>query len=285
MTDVWLDLYFLVNAGMDYLCILLAARMLHRPTGRLRAMAAAILGGIYASVELLIAAKGILPILSEGCVAVLIAVIAFWERGERKLRFLRVPVVFVFLSVMLGGLMTALCAGLNRLDLPLGSVGEEGISVWVFALMSAVSGFLTVRGGKFFGKSRRERTVTVNAVVRGREITLTALVDSGNLLRDPVSGRQVIVASPERMEGVLPFDLSEAFPSPAWERWMATRENAAALRLIPIETAAGDKVLPALIPDRLTVTDEDGTLPADYLIAVGKVGGRWDDFDAVIPTD
>ena len=62
-------------------------------------------------------------------------------------------------------------------------------------------------------------------------MTLRALVDTGNRLREPISGRSVIVADRARILAVLPSSLSQALQSPYAEKWLADERYATHIRL------------------------------------------------------
>ena len=128
----------------------------------------------------------------------------------------------------------------------------------------------------FFGLSRKTKSVTVEAVLMGRSITLRAMVDSGNLLRDPMSGRSVIVADRRTLSKILP----NGFPKEGEtckDHGLARR-----LRIIPTQTATGESFLTAVIPDRLTVIENGERRNSDYLIAPADLGGAANGFDALI---
>ena len=178
--------------------------------------------------------------------------------------------------------MTALYAALNRLDLPFSALEGDGLSVWMFALLSAVAGVATLRGGAFLGLSRKTESVTVHATLFGREIALTAMVDSGNLLRDPVSGKSVIVADAGCLSAVLPPALLRACTSGDCTEWLSCHEQAKKTRPIPAQTAGGETLLLAIVPERLRLTVGKDTYDADYLIAPAPLGDTAKGFDAVI---
>ena len=52
--EVYADLYFLVNASMDLLCMMITAAVLHRRAVRWRALLGAAIGGVYAVAALVI---------------------------------------------------------------------------------------------------------------------------------------------------------------------------------------------------------------------------------------
>ncbi len=285
--DVYVDLYFLINFSMDLLCLLLSAALLHRRLRRWRAVVGAAVGGAYAVMSLLLSMGGVLTLMLDLAAAVVITLVAFRERGWSLWSLLRVALVFAITSMMLGGVMTALYSLLNRLDLPFDALQGDGLSVWTFALLTAVASVATLGGGRFFGLSRKTRTVTLQLTLFGRHLTLHAMVDTGNLLRDPVSGRAVIVCDRARVCSALPPALDAAYRSGDFTACLGSHEFVGRLRPIPTRTANGASLLFALVPESLTVTEQahgkrGETYPADYLIAPAELGASAAGFDAVI---
>ncbi len=277
--EVYADLYFLVNASMDLLCLMITATLLHRSLQRWRALLASAIGGGYALAALLLGLGGLVGLASDLLAVVLICAIAFYERGMRPWRLLQCAAADALVSMLLGGVMTVLFTWLNRLDLPLEALRGDGLSAWIFALFAAVSGILTLKGGRFFGRANRTESATLEITLLGKRLTLRAMVDSGNLLRDPVSGRGVIVVERRKLEELLSRDLLEG------NGWMKHPELASRVRMIPTRTATGEGMLLAIRPDRLLVTDKGGSETAEYLIAAADLGDRAQGFDALIGRD
>ena len=282
---VYADLYFMVNLSMDLLCLMITATLMHRRVSRLRVIVAAALGGAYAVVALLLGFFGVLGLLLDLSVAYLLCLTAFSEGKKGWLIALRCCPVLFLTSMLIGGVMTALYSFINRLQLPLESLQGDGLSVWLFVLLAAISGLATLRGGSFLGLSRKTERVEVRAVLFGKAVMLGAMVDTGNLLRDPLSDRRVIVAELSCFTDVLPPALLEACRTGRVADWLSEQENARAARLIPMQTAAGSKMLLGLIPEQLTLTVGKESYPADYLIAPTLLGNTARGFDAVIPPD
>lgn len=277
--EVYADLYILVNTGMDLLCLMITAALLHRKILRRRAIIGALFGGVYALVALLCGFGGLLGVCLDVLAAFAMCMIVFAVKGESFLFLWKVTAVDVIASAFLGGVMTALYTWLNRLELPMEQLGEDGISVWMFAALATISGFLTAKGSMFFGLSQKTKSFTLEAVLFGKRVTLRAMVDSGNFLRDPLSGRSVIVADRKKLERILPID----FPK---EGQMNTvHALAKKVRIIPTHTAVGSGMLTAIIPDSLIVIDRNGRHPCDYLIAPVALEGKAKGFDALIPME
>ena len=283
-TEVYVDLYFLVNMSMDFLCLLITGRLLHRVCKSGRLLLASAIGGAYAVGSLLWLSGGARGVLFDLLCAVLLCFAAFWRRGEPNRRVLVSGAVFAAVSMALGGMMTALYTALNRLNLPLDALQGDTLSVWIFAILALVAGALTARGGRMMGLSQKSESVTVETTLFGKRVTLSALVDTGNLLTDPISGRGVILVEESSLVGVLPTPLARAIRQGggALSHYLVDHpKEAARIRLIPTKTAMGEGMLAAILPDRLTIREGKATYPADYLLAPTTLGNA--DFDAVIP--
>lgn len=281
--EVYVDLYFFVNASMDLLCLNLTAMLLHDKPRRWRLLLGAFLGGLYAVIVLLSGLGGFWELLFDLLGSCAICAAAFAGKGMTFFRFLRTVGAFFLISVLLGGLMTALFWALNRLNLPLDSLTEDHISVWLFAVLALVSGLLTRKGGEAFRRANKARSVTVEAVLFGKSVTFHALVDTGNLLVEPISGRPVILVDPKVLRGILPPEVTAGAVDPAK---VQNLDLARRLRLIPASGATGEKLLTAVVPERLFLTDQSAKRPekrqTDHLVAPAPLGERAAGFDALI---
>lgn len=279
--EVYVDLYFLINTCMNLLALMITATLLHRKVSRWRAWLAAAAGGLWAVVALFSGVEGFLSLLCDSVIIFLMCAAVFATRKTSFSRLLKCTVVGVLTSMILGGVMTALYALLNRIKLPLGDTQENSGSILIFALIAALAGIATVQGGRFLGLSKKSKYITVHAELFGKSVTLRAMVDTGNHLREPISGRNVIVADRTRILAALPPPLSAALKSPSPDKWLSDDRYATRIRLVPTNTATGRQILPAILPDKLTLNDGKETYPADYLIAPAPMENS-SDFDAVI---
>ncbi len=283
MQEVYLDLYFLVNVSMDLLCLLITAALLHRAVKRWRVLAAALFGGAYAAAALLLSFGGVVGFLFDIGAALLMCVIAFFGRGASFWRLLwQCTPVQMLVSMLLGGVMTALYSWLNRLNLPLEALQGDGLSVWTFALLTAVASFATLRGGRFLGHSQKQKRLSVRVTLFGKSVALSALVDSGNLLRDPISGKSVIVAELSRLSPLLPSELCLGYQNNDLADRLDGAPWAGRVRPIPARTATGEQLLFALVPDAVELCNGKECYPAAYLIAPAPLGMIAEGFDAVI---
>ena len=169
--EVYLDLVVLMNFGVDLLLLLAANRLYGRPSNIKKALWAATLGGVYAGVCLLPGCAFLSGAFWRIVSLITMAILAFgWNRQTLEL-----GAIFAFLSLALGGMVVLL--------------GRGGItSVLMSALLLAALCFV----GFQRGRGKREY-VSVEILHKEKRVCMTALCDTGNTLRDPVSGLPVLV--------------------------------------------------------------------------------------------
>lgn len=170
--EIYLDLVIVLNFLVDFLLILGTNRLAGNPPGVGRAAAAAGVGAAYAAACVLPGFSFLSSILWRLVSLGLMAVIAFgWSSGA-----LRRGVLFVFLSMALGGIALGLGSG----------------GFWAVIMAALGVAILCVVG--FCGRPGAQQYVDVDITHGNRRLRLTALLDTGNTLCDPVSGAPVLVA-------------------------------------------------------------------------------------------
>ena len=271
---VYVDVFFLINFSMDFLCYFLVARLFGKPFSLGRGIVGAILGGLYADLSLFLPVGRVVSLLLDLLCCALMCAVFFYRKKEGRDLPLYV-VVYTAVSMALGGFMTALFYLLNRT--PLGEVSAsqegDGISVWMFALLALVSGAITYVSGRFFASKSSERPVEVEISYGGKTVRLQGMTDTGNRLRDPISGRPCAVVDRRAMESVLPREILQASGSMGREALSRLRgAHAKNVRVIPTHTATGEKMLLAIRPEALRVRRSRGYCTVDALVVLADLG-------------
>lgn len=168
---VYLDLVVLLNFLVDGLLLMGANRLTGHEPGLGRCALAGALGGIYAGLCMLPGSRFLGNLLWRMVSLFAMAVIAFgWNRSA-----LRRGAIFVLLSMALGGM----ALGVGR-----GNFGSLVLAAGGVALL-CIMGIRSPLGMKKFQ--------SVELHWRGKTAKLTALVDTGNTLCDPITGGSVLV--------------------------------------------------------------------------------------------
>ncbi len=274
------DLLFFVNFCMDFQCLFLTAKLLRRPFPPLRAVLASAFGALYACAALFITVSGGAAFFADLAVCFLMCAAVFAARGV-PLRGLFVPFALYFgVSFAVGGVMSGMATLLSHFELPI-EASAGGISSMGFFLLAAVGGFCTFLWGRLCQRRAREKHAMLTLLMFGRELRVQGLVDTANLLCDPVSGRPVVILSVEAAREWLPPALRDLSPATVSS---LPAELACRVRLIPTKTVTGGGLLIAFLPERAFVDAGKGNVPALPAVALAARESLPADCAALLPS-
>lgn len=221
---IYLDAFMGLNFLVD-LCLLLGVnRLSGHPPGVRRAAAAAALGGGYAGACLV---PGFAFLGNALWRTVSLGLMGWTAFGAGRSGWQR-SVLFVVLSMALGGLAVSLDAG-----------------GWGLAACAGGLGVLCRMGLRSRGRQFLPITVTYG----GRTVSALALHDTGNTLHDPITGEAVTVLSPE---------LGRRLGIPAAVLADPAGAMVPGLRLIPARTVGGGGLLAAVRCEQVTIGGRAG---------------------------
>ena len=277
---VYVDLFFMINFSMDFLCFFLTCQLLSVRFRTGRVICASALGGIYACAVLFIEVGSVGAILIDIVMCALMCAVAFVGTAP----LFSSTAVYVAVSMTLGGFMTAIFSLLNKADLPLGSAQEDGISAWALAILAAVSAIVTYLGGRFFKKRVSRKYANVRIQMGEKQVTLKAFCDSGNLLRDPITSRPCIVADIDALGDLIPEPIAEVARGASVAQFSSLgADDARRMRLIPTRTATDDSMLVAMRMDGIFIEEDTGAKELDALLALSSTGNFDGDCQALLP--
>jgi sigma-E processing peptidase SpoIIGA len=257
----------MINFGMDFLCFFLTGRLLSLRVSVLRCILASALGGAYACAALFLPLGALSSVVLDVAACVLISAVAFLSRREWK----HLPVyalVYTAVSILLGGFMTVLFGIFNRLGLDrlLGSEEDaDGLSVWLFLVLAVLGGLCVAFGGKHLRRKSVRKNCRLELCYGSRVGSFSALCDSGNMLREPISNKLCVIVELRAARSFLPSDMLAAIEQRRSE--LLLPENARRLRVIPVRTVGGGGMMYAFRMDRVRVDMGKGSREVDVFVA------------------
>ena len=285
MQTVYIDLYFMINFAMDFLCFYLLSHLLSTGGRLWRVLLASAFGALYACFALVIGLGGVWSILADIASCICMCAIAYYRRGEARALAVN-ALVYSALSILLGGAMTALFYFFNRigLDRLLGSEEDaDGLSVWLFALIAVIGGIGASFGGRLLGKRATRRACQIIIGLYGNTVTLDGICDSGNLLREPISALPCIIIEEKALSfligernarfvaegraGELPLELSRR------------------IRAVPTKTVNTESISYAIRPDSVRLCFGKEKRSAEAYIVLSRERIRAEGASALVPTE
>ena len=233
---IYLDELIALNLIVDYLLLSAAAALSGVYSSRLRRLIAALLGCMYAALAVLF------PKLLSGtavkilCAAVMILV-AFGYGN--KWVFLRRSLMFALCGAIFGGFILLMAGfghggiqlnhGILYADIP--GLVIAALCICAYILLDALLRFSTRTA-----EEKPER-LRIRLCHHNRETEFDALLDTGNRLRDPSGGEQVLICESEMIAALFPEQIAEVLrqmsdPTQGLQL-LAKRGCARGFRLIP----------------------------------------------------
>ncbi|MDD3410497.1 MAG: sigma-E processing peptidase SpoIIGA [Eubacteriales bacterium] len=245
------ETYFAVNAALNTACLLLGGRLagLDAP-GAKAVLAWGALGGggalaACALPALTFPALALLPLGVWGC---------YRSRGPAAC--LRACVMTLAAALLLGGAAQWM-AGLGA--------GAKAAALGAGALCAALCPLLRLLPAALVEVRQ------IELGVQKRSVLLPAMLDSGNLLTDPITGCPVIVVSARALRPLFPGALSLSEPD----------RLPPGFRLMNVRTAAGSALMPIFRPDVCRLYVDGRAADASALVAVAP--GAYRGVQALVP--
>lgn len=173
--EVYLDLVMVLNFLVDFLLLLGTNRLAGFPSGAWRCAVAALMGAVYSGACLLPGFRFLGNLLWRCVSLCLMGSMAFGLNASALKRC----GIFLLLSMAMGGIAM--------------SVGRGNL----FSLVLCAAVCLLLSWISFGGQVGGREYVPLKITYEGRSASLIALKDTGNTLKDPVTGEQVLVISAE----------------------------------------------------------------------------------------
>jgi hypothetical protein len=160
----------------------------------------------------------------------------------------------------------------------------EGIDAWIFSLLAFLGAFSSFFGARMLRTDISTHTARLKITGNnGKSVELLALVDSGNLACEPISGKAVIFASVEELCDVLDAPAYEAISEKTPMEEMSF-SVASKIRLVAGGSIVGRELLPAVRLENVLIKYGKREKPLDVYFAfvdrekLGKYG-------AIVPSE
>ena len=183
------------------------------------------------------------------------------------------------LEMLLGGMVYFAYGTLNRM---LAKESFEEMNNERSLLLFALITLLAIGVLKFllsiFKNTFSEKNVSIKIIFFGKEYIVDALVDSGNLLRDPMDLSPVMLIKPKFSRRIFSYGVPDVS-----ETYNISEKMKERIRIIPVSSLSSKKVLCGFRPDSVFVEKNGRKEKINLTIAFDKEDGSFAGFDALIP--
>lgn len=204
---IYLDIVFLENILMNYMILYATGFIQKKSMKSIRLIISSSFGAAYAIISYL----GLIPIYTSIFMKILLSIIMVYiaypnqtvKTGIKNL------VLFYLSSFVIGGCSLALLYMIS----PQNVVIKNGVFVGTYpmkvTLIAGIIGFTIVQISFALNKrqiKQKDLICDLEICINHKNVTLKAYMDSGNILKDPLTGMPVVIAEKSKLREVIDLD-------------------------------------------------------------------------------
>ena len=277
MKTVYIDVYFMINFTVDILAIFIALRMIHAKVNIRRLIICGLLGACLATVELFIKNT----ILNIGLASIFVLLITYISsRGVSLARRIRFIISFYIASFLISGAVNFLYGILDKYldDVLKDFSGTTNRKALVFSLIILLIIGVLRLFIMMFSDSINKKSTRLMIRLEDKTLEVDALIDTGNLVKDPMNMNPVIFLKRNCAENIIPrsiIDLSDVDSLSANYRKR--------IRLIPVTRKDQTHVMTGVRVDKVVICNDKKREEIDATIVIDKEDGTYGGYHALAP--
>ncbi len=273
---VYADILICLNTVVNYLILSVTEKFCNIQAKNFRLILGAFVGAIFSLYIFLPQSIFVVECLVRLTFSSLIVVVSF---GCKKIISLfKQILVFYCVTFIYGGIMFALWYILK----PHGMVINNGIvylniSPLILIVLSVFAYVVITMFSKIYKTSAQLVTQKIDIMYNHKNITVTAMVDSGNFLKDTVTNSEIIIVQKDIGEYLF-GEIDIVDNAYACGDYIKMKN----FRVIPYKTVSGNGIMPAFKCDRVAIRKKDGPIFKSNVL-IGVIEQKFsDDYSAII---
>lgn len=270
---IYLDIILLENLCMNYIILFATGLILKTKISQIRIIISSLLGGTYAILSFAPVLEIYTNILFKILLSITMIYIAFIPKNLKIL--IKQLVLFYLISFAFGGCAFCLLYFIKPQDILMRNGYLTGTYPIKIALLGGIVGFVIVNiafkivKGKI---SKKDMFCNIEIFFKGKSTEIRAMIDTGNMLKDPISEMPVIVVEKVKLEEIIPRGIIENLNSilEGGKENVLTEEEKEYLpkfRLIPFSSLGKQNgLLLGFIADEILIKQEENVRKTNQII-------------------
>ena len=274
---IYIDIYFLINFTVDLLAIYFSTVLSKINCGIKRMIIASIVGGFYAVFAVLLLDNSVYMYpLSIVILAVIVLIVAHKVSIYRKVKY---AVSFILFQLLIGGTVYyGYCTLSDLISFDeIGALNSNNKKILILALLVLLAIGIIKLMLAFFSNTKSEIAVTLDVFFRGKYKRVDALVDSGNLAKDPFDKKPVMLMTLKEARELI------GLPENVSDYDNLTGELKRRIRIIPIKRGKDSVILYGIKPDKIMIVKKNRNVEIDVTLAIDTEENDYGGYSALVP--
>ena len=205
---LYLDIILVENLLMNYIILFATGIIMKRKIKHIKLISASLIGSIYSIIVYLNITNITSNILIKILLSISMVYLSFLEENYKLL--LKDLMMFYLISFVFGGCSIALIYFISPENVKI----QNGVLVGMYpikvTLIAGVIAFIIIQIAFKITKNKlssEDMVCTIEIYIGNKNKKIKALIDSGNMLKDPINGYPVLVVEQRKIKEILPQKL------------------------------------------------------------------------------
>lgn len=207
---IYLDIVFVENIIMNYIILFATGIICKEKIRQIRIIISSIIGSIYSVAYYITEITLYATIIAKILLSVVMVYIAFSSKNLKKT--FKLLIIFYLTSFAFGGCAFAILYYIKPQNILYQNGKFIGLYPLKIAILGGLLGFLIINiAFKLVKNKLNMEDIFCNLKIcnNGKEQTLRAMIDTGNLLKDPITNSPVIIIEKNKLSNILPKEILE----------------------------------------------------------------------------
>ena len=268
---IYLDIVFFENFILNYIIILSTAIISKSKMKLTSIMLSSTIGGIFSILNYLMNMNSLENMVLKIIISILMMLIAFNDYKIKKL--IKQLLFFFFFSFTFGGIAFMLLFFIKPQNIIIKSNHLVGTYPIKITILAGILGFVVIFLIEKIIKDRLNKKSMIcdlEIFYDGKIRKIKTMIDTGNLLKEPISKNDVIIVEKESLEGIVSKDILENIKYILKGKWIQEKNiYSYKIKLIPFSSLGNDNgLLLGFKPDYVKIYSDDEITRNDVLIGI-----------------
>lgn len=262
---VYVDVLLLENIAINFIILAATSHFSRVKVSTVRLFLGALIGAVYVVAAFFPGFEIYFTLIAKLILSLVIIAVTFWP--EKIKDFIRLTGVFYLVSFVFGGAAFGLFYFLESGGMLYNGVFYINNFPLRTLILSSAIAYIVIRISWDFVKSKMTKEnimIPVSIKFREKSVSIKALIDTGNSLKDPISNMPVVVVEYCVLKDILPEEISEVFSVGSEDNLdlvsqaVVNTNWASRFRLIPFTSLGKENgILIGFKPDGIEVGEQD----------------------------
>lgn len=202
---IYIDIIFLENLIMNSIIIYATGITLKTKTSIIRITLSSLIGSIYAIITYISEIEIYASIILKLILSIIMVYIAFNPQNIKKM--LKQTAIFYLVSFIFGGVALYLIYFIKPQEVFIKNGIFVGENILKIILLGAIVAFLIIKISLKIIKTKinsKDMYCKIKVKLEGKYIETRAMIDTGNLVKEPITNIPVVIIESSLLYGVLP---------------------------------------------------------------------------------